>query len=61
MFFIKTHTKKYFSIIILLYLRVNTCYGSNLNRKEKIVYKKESLEKTVKIIDFSNDIKFKHI
>ena len=40
---------------------VNVCYGSNLNLKEKIVYKKESLEKTVKIIDFSNDIKFKHI
>ena len=57
---IKTHKKKYFSII-LSYLLVNTCYGSNLNLKEKIVYKKESLEKTVKIIDFSNDIKFKHI
>ena len=60
MCFIKTHKKKYFSII-LFYLLVNTCYGSNLNLKEKIVYKKGSLEKTVKIIDFSNDIKFKHI
>ena len=60
MCFIKNHKKKYFSII-LFYLLVNTCYGSNLNLKEKIIYKKESIEKTVKIIDFSNDIKFKHI
>ena len=60
MCFIKTHKKKYFSII-LFYLLVNVCYGSNLIFKEKILYKKESLEKTVKIIDFSNDIKFKHI
>ena len=60
MCFIKTHKKKYFSII-LFYLIVNVCYGSNFNLKEKILYKKEILEKTVKIIDFSNDIKFKHI
>ena len=60
MCFIKTHKKKYFSIIFF-YLLVNICYGSNLNLKEKIVYKQGSLEKTVKIIDFSNDIKFKHI
>ena len=59
MYFIKTHKKKYFSII-LFYLLVNTCYGSNLNLKEKIVYKKESLERTLKIIGFSNDINFKH-
>ena len=40
---------------------VNICYGSNLNLKKKNLYKKEILEKTVKIIDFSNDLKFKHI
>ena len=60
MCFIKIHKKKYFSII-LFYLLVNVCYGSNLNLKEKIVYKKDSLEKTVKVIDFSNDVNFKHI
>ena len=60
MCFIKKYKKKYFSIIFL-YLLVNTCFGSNLDLKEKIVYKKDSLEKTVKIIDFSNDIKYKHI
>jgi len=42
-------------------LLVNACYGSNSNLKEILEYKKESLEKIVKIIDFSNDIKFKHI
>ena len=60
MCFTKTHKKKHFSIIFF-YLLVNVCNGSNLNLKEKIVYKKENLERKVKIIDFSNDIKFKHI
>ena len=60
MYFIKAH-KKIIFFIIFFNLFVNVCYGSNLNPKEKIVYEKEGLEKTVKIIDFSNDIKFKHI
>ncbi len=60
MSFIKTFKKKYFSIV-LFYLLVNTCYGSNLNIKEKIETKNESLEMTAKIIDFSNEINFKHI
>ena len=46
---------------ILFYFFVNACYGSNLIFKEKIVYNKESLENTVKIIEFSDDVKFKHI
>ncbi len=58
--FIGIYKIKNFSIIFF-YLFVNTCYGYNLNLKEKIITKKKSLEKTVKIIDFSNDINFKHI
>ena len=57
---IKTYKKKYFTVI-LFYFFVNTCYGSNLIFKEKLVYNKESLENTVKIIEFSDDVKFKHI
>ena len=57
---IKTYKKKYFTAI-LFYFFVNACNGSNLIFKEKIVYNKESLENTVKIIEFSDDVKFKHI
>ena len=47
---IKTYKKKYCTAI-LFYFFVNACYGSNLIFKEKLVYNKESLENTVKIIE----------